>query len=517
MKEMVDQVLARLREQKIEVPEAEVEARLKMLVENYSVPEGEARRSVLNYFLKEHGVTPAARPASEKVKVSDVSERGRWVDLEVKVLDLWEPANETISQTGLIGDASGSMKFVKWAKSGLPDMEAGKSYLLKNVVTDEFQGRFSIKLNRTSQIEALEKEVEAKAASIAAPQGPTEDLLVSDIKEPGQWMNLRAKVLQLWEPTSDTISQTGLIGDATGRIKFVKWARDDLPELVEGKSYLLKNLVSDEFQGRFGVRFNKTSKIEELSDEVEASSAGAAQRLDVAAITEPGRWIDLRGKVVQLYEPRSDAISQAGLIGDETGIIKFVKWAKAGLPDLAEGKSYLFKNAVTDEFQGRFSIKLNRTSQIEELKEDIAVEPQSVEFSGAIVEIQKGSGLIKRCPICKRVLTKGICGEHGKVEGAYDLRIKAVLDDGRKAQDILINRETTERLVDLTLDQAKQMAMEALDHEVVRALIEGALIGRYYTVTGRRVDRYILVETINEMPPVSAKDADDLIGKVEVI
>lgn len=516
MKEMVDQVLARLREQKIEVPEAEVEARLKMLVENYRVPEGEARRSVLNYFLKEHGVTPVVRAASEKVKVSEVSEPGRWVDLEVKVLDLWEPGNETIAQTGLIGDGSGSMKFVKWAKSGLPDLEVGKSYLIKNVVTDEFQGKFSIKLNRTSQIEALDKEVEAKAVAVA-PQGTTEDLFVSDIKEPGRWMNLRVKVLQLWEPTSETISQTGLIGDASGRIKFVKWARDNLPELAEGKSYLLKNLVSDEFQGRFGVRFNRTSKIEELSSEVEAAPGGGTQRVNVVDVTEPGRWIDLRGKVVQLYEPRSDAISQAGLLGDETGVIRFVKWAKADLPDLAEGKSYLFKNAVTDEFQGRFSVKLNKTSQIEDLKEEILVEPQSIEFSGAIVEIQKGSGLIKRCPVCKRVLTKGICGEHGKVEGAYDLRIKAVLDDGRKAQDILINRETTERLVGLTLDQAKQMAMEALDHEVVRALIEGGLIGRYYKVTGRRVDRYIIVETINEMPPVLAEDVDDLIGMVEGI
>ncbi len=513
MKELVDQVLARLRDQKIEVPEADVEARLKMLVENYRVPEGEARRSVLNYFLKEHGVTPVARTAPEKVTVSQISEPGRWVDLEVKVLDLWEPANETISQTGLVGDSSGTMKFVKWAKSGLPDMGVGKSYLLKSVVTDEFQGRFSIKLNRTSQIEALEKEVEAAAL---APQGPTEDLSVVDIKEPGRWMNLRVKVLQLWEPTSETISQTGLIGDATGKIKFVKWARDDLPQLTEGKSYLLMNLVSDEFQGRFGVRFNRTSKIEELSEEVQAAPGGGAERVNVAEITEPGRWIDLRGKVVQLYEPRSEAISQAGLIGDETGVIRFVKWAKADLPQLVEGKSYLFKNAVTDEFQGRFSIKMNRTSQIEELKEDIAVEPQSVEFSGAIVEVQKGSGLIKRCPVCKRVLAKGICGEHGKVDGTYDLRIKAVLDDGRRAQDILINRETTERLVGLTLDQAKQMAMEALDHEVVRGLIEEHIVGKYYTVTGRRVDRYIIVESINEMSPVSSKDVDDLIGLVEV-
>jgi replication factor A1 len=408
MKELVDQISARLRDQKIEVPEEEISARLKMLIEDFRVPEGEARRSVMNYFLKEHGVMPLARASSEKVKIADIASSGRWVDLEVRILDLWEPANEIISQTGLIGDGSGSMKFVKWAKSGLPDLVLGKSYLLKRVVTDEFQGRFSAKLNRTSQIEPLELDVEAKAGSRSAEQ-----------------------------------------------IKIVE-------------------------------------------------------------IDEPGRWVDLKVKVVQLWETNSDSISQSGLVGDETGSIKFVKWVKADLPNMEEGKSYYLKNLVTDEFQGRFSVKLNRTSQIEPLETDIEVGSQAAEFSGALVDVQKGSGLIKRCPICKRSLAKGICSEHGKVEGTYDLRIKAVMDDGRRVQDVLINRETTERLVDLTLEDAKQMAMEALDHEVVRGMIENRLMGRYFIVTGPRVDRYILVETINEAPSVAEEDANDLIQAVEV-
>ena len=408
MKELVDQISARLRDQKIEVPEEEISARLKMLIEDFRVPEGEARRSVMNYFLKEHGVMPLARASSEKVKIADIASSGRWVDLEVRILDIWEPANDTISQTGLIGDGSGSMKFVKWAKSGLPDLVLGKSYLLKRVVTDEFQGRFSAKLNRTSQIEPLELDVEAKAGSRSAEQ-----------------------------------------------IKIVE-------------------------------------------------------------IDEPGRWVDLKVKVVQLWETNSDSISQSGLVGDETGSIKFVKWVKADLPNMEEGKSYYLKNLVTDEFQGRFSVKLNRTSQIEPLETDIEVGSQAAEFSGALVDVQKGSGLIKRCPICKRSLAKGICSEHGKVEGTYDLRIKAVMDDGRRVQDVLINRETTERLVDLTLEDAKQMAMEALDHEVVRGMIENRLMGRYFIVTGPRVDRYILVETINEAPSVAEEDANDLIQAVEV-
>ncbi len=408
MKELVDQISARLKDQKIQVPDEEIESRLRKLIEEFRVPESEARRSVLNYFFKEHGVMPQARASAEKAKISEINEPGRWVDLEVKVLDLWEPATEAIAQTGLVGDGSGSMKFVKWAKSGLPSLELGKSYRLKNVVTDEFQGRFSVKLNRTSLIEPLETDVEAKPAS------------------------------------------------------------------------------------------------------------QAAQPLKIVEINEPGRWADLKVKVTQLWETNSDAISQSGLIGDDTGTIKFVKWAKAELPSLEEGKSYQIKNVVTDEFQGRFSVKLNRTSKIEPLDIDIEVGSQAVEFTGALVDVQKGSGLIKRCPICKRSLAKGVCSEHGKVEGSYDLRIKAVIDDGRRVQDVLINRETTERLVGITLDSAKQMAMEALDHEVVRSMIEGKLVGRYFSITGPRVDRYILVETINEAAPVTASQVNELMATVEV-
>ncbi|HII06251.1 MAG TPA: replication protein A [Methanotrichaceae archaeon] len=413
MKAAVEQILARLRDQKVEVSADEVESRLRLLVEKFGVPEGEATRSVVNYFLKEHGIAPAsfATKKSESLKVGEIDGPGRWIDLEAKVVELWDPTSSAISQTGLIGDETGTIKFVKWTKSELPDLDPGKSYLFKNVVTDEFQGRFSVKLNRTSAIEELAEEVKA----------------------------------------------------------------------------------------------------------AEASASGSVQEMKIAEIAESARWIDLRAKVVQLWDPTSEAISQTGLIGDDTGVIKFVKWTKSELTDLVEGESYLFKNVVTDEFEGRFSVKLNRTSGTELLEEEIEVSPQEAKFSGAIVDVQKGSGLIKRCPVCRRMLTKGVCGEHGKQEGTYDLRIKAVLDDGVKVQEVLINRERTESLIGISMEEAKTMAMEALDHEVVKGMIEERLLGRYYTASGPTVDRYILVETISEVPPVTEEETDALVERVQEV
>jgi replication factor A1 len=411
MKEIVEQILARLRDQKVEVPADEVESRLRLLVEKFGVPEGEAARSVVNYFLKEHGIAPTSFSArkSERLKVGEINGSGRWIDLEVKVVELWEPTSSAISQTGLVGDDTGTIKFVKWTKSDLPELELGKSYLFKNVVTDEFQGRFSVKLNRTSGIEELASEVVA----------------------------------------------------------------------------------------------------------TDAPAGGTVQEMKISEIGEAGRWIDLRAKVVQLWDPTSETISQTGLIGDDSGVIKFVKWAKSELSDLAEGESYLFKNVVTDEFEGRFSVKLNRTSGIEPLEEEIEVSPQEAKFTGAMVDVQKGSGLIKRCPICRRMLTKGVCGEHGKQEGTYDLRIKAVLDDGVKVQEVLINRERTESLVGIEMEEAKTMAMEALDHEVVRGMIQERLLGRYYTVSGPTVDRYILVETISQLSPVAEEEVRALADRAK--
>jgi replication factor A1 len=221
-------------------------------------------------------------------------------------------------------------------------------------------------------------------------------------------------------------------------------------------------------------------------------------QVKVSDIIENEKWVTLRGKVIQLWESNHESVSQVGLLGDESGTIKFTKWTKASLPQVEEGKSYLFKNVITSEWQGKFSIKLNKTSAIEPIKEDIEVGSTPVEFSGAIVDIQSGSGLIKRCPQCNRALVKGACSEHGKVEGIYDLRVKAVMDDGEKVQDILLSREVTENLVGITLDKAKEMATEALDQAVVLDAIKSKLVGRYFVVSGAKLDRFILVESIKQ-------------------
>jgi len=236
---------------------------------------------------------------------------------------------------------------------------------------------------------------------------------------------------------------------------------------------------------------------------------GSATRAQVADIDEDEQWVDLRVTLVDLWEPRSDSIAQVGLLGDESGTIKFVAFETSDLPALSEGQSYALSNVVTDEYEGRYSVKLNRTTQITELDESIEVGDDADTVEGALVDIQSGSGLIKRCPEedCTRVLQNGRCSEHGQVDGGFDLRIKGVLDDGETVTEVIFDREATERLTGMTLEEAKDLAMDALDTTVVAEEMADDVLGRYYRVTGPTFGRYVLVDEFEEPGPVDVETA----------
>ena len=241
--------------------------------------------------------------------------------------------------------------------------------------------------------------------------------------------------------------------------------------------------------------------LDEANMDRDELAGGTSQSANVADIDTAEQWLDLTVKLVDLWEPGADSIAQVGLLGDETGTIKFTKWAKSELPSLEEGSVYRLENVVTDEYQGRFSVKLNSSTTIEELDVDFEVGDDSTEVDGALVDIQSGSGLIKRCPEedCTRVLQNGRCSEHGDVDGEFDLRIKGVLDDGTEIHEVIFNQESTENLTGITLDEAQQMAMDALDTEVVVEEMRGLVLGRYYRVAGPTLGRYVLANEIERL------------------
>ena len=385
---------------------------------------------------------------------------------------------------------------------------------------DKLANKFKVPMDeaKRSVINYFSKEHNIESNKLYANKSESMDVNVADISEADKWVNIRCKIVQLWDNPHESQSQVGLIGDETGIIKFTKWLRADLPNVEEGKCYLLKNVVSKEWDGKIDISLNSSSSIEEIEDGtivVISNQNVDSTDQNIVDIVEADKWVNIRCKIVQLWDNPHESQSQVGLIGDETGTIKFTKWLRADLPDVEEGKCYLFKNVVSKEWDGKFDISLNSSSSIEEIDEDIEVGTSTVTFTGALVDIQSGSGLIKRCPECNRALTKGACTEHGKVEGLYDLRIKAVLDDGIVTQEALLNRELTEQVGDMTLDNAIAMAADALDQGVILDGLKNKLVGKYYTVTGAKFER-ILVDSIEQESQVDTALIDDLLAEVVV-
>jgi replication factor A1 len=95
------------------------------------------------------------------------------------------------------------------------------------------------------------------------------------------------------------------------------------------------------------------------------------------------------------------------------------------------------------------------------------------------------------------------------------LRLKAVLDTGTITQDVLLKREVTEEISGITLEGAIAMAADALDQGVVLEAMKQKLVGKYYTVSGARVDRYILVESIKKESILDPKLLAELINEAE--
>jgi replication factor A1 len=276
---------------------------------------------------------------------------------------------------------------------------------------------------------------------------------------------------------------------------------DQMEITVEEVEERLDTLVNEYQVPVEEARRSVTSNYYDEVDVDQDSLSDANEQREIGSVNAAEEWIDITAKVVELWEPRSDAIAQVGLVGDETGRIKFTSWAKSDLPTLEEGSVYQLGNVVTDEYQGQFSVKLNRTTTIEEVDDEIEVGDNSTEVEGALIDIQSGSGLIKRCPTedCTRVLQNGRCSEHGEVDGEFDLRIKGVLDNGTAVHEVIFNREMTEEFADITLSEAKERAMDALDTTVVADDITEDVLGKYYRVSGPELGRYVLVDEYEKL------------------
>ena len=111
---------------------------------------------------------------------------------------------------------------------------------------------------------------------------------------------------------------------------------DHIEVTVEEIAERLDNLVSEYKVPIEEARRSVESHYLDRADLEREELSGSNSEIEIADIDAPEEWVDLTAKVVELWDPRSDAVAQVGLLGDPTGTVKFTKWAKSDLPTLEE-------------------------------------------------------------------------------------------------------------------------------------------------------------------------------------
>ncbi|MDD1677771.1 MAG: nucleotide-binding protein [Methanomicrobiales archaeon] len=318
----------------------------------------------------------------------------------------------------------------------------------------------------------------------------------SDMKEigsllPGEWVTIEGKVVSLSTPPTPAIAQAGILADPSGAIRFVVWSRAGTPPLTEGSWYRIESAVVDEYRGSPSLSIHTGTTIAPSDQDIPIIP-------EIKKISElkPGIG-NLRAKMIQEWEPSHPRMLQVGLLGDESGTIKFTIWKDSGKEPLELDKVYSIYYAQVDEFGGRLGLNLTGAMYVPEEMEIVVRSGETV--SGALVHIAPGSGLVKRCPVdgCNRVLSRqNYCPVH-EIQSTfrYDLRIKGVLDSGTKTYNLLISRPVVEQMTGMSLEAAVELAENnPLGMDEVFFKMRDLVQGRYFICRGSEMEDRVLVK-----------------------
>ncbi|MCG7844738.1 MAG: hypothetical protein MIO90_04840, partial [Methanomassiliicoccales archaeon] len=234
-------------------------------------------------------------------------------------------------------------------------------------------------------------------------------------------------------------------------------------------------------------------------------SGGGSCEVKISELADGMNYVVISGKVTKV-ETKEITVSGekknivTGILTDDTGSVEFTVWGES---KVNEEEDVRIVGAYVKSWRGMPKLNLGDRAEVEVLAKgvlgdvtsgspkvrtledvELAGGAMDVLVRGTLVDVREGSGLVKRCPECRRVLQKGACRIHAKVKGFDDLRIKAILDDGTSSMNVVFAKELTEKLLGINLEQAVKMTMEESNLDLIKEMAEEKLFARTMEVRG---------------------------------
>lgn len=230
--ESAEKIVKLFKEKEIDLSKKSVVEDLTKLVgDDFALTINDAVRAVVGKYSRQHNVKIqfGGNSTGDIIPIKDL-QPNTWVSVEGEVIEVSKPKSERIHQIAVITDGTSSIRVTVWNRKPdephVQDLIPGKWYKISNAVVNVFNDTQSLGVQKGTNVAEIDKKVKLD---------PTFTKIIE--LKPGI-VNICGKITKLFEPKSDKVHQSGIIGDETGSANFVIWASTKpKKKLKEGKVY----------------------------------------------------------------------------------------------------------------------------------------------------------------------------------------------------------------------------------------------------------------------------------------
>ena len=449
----------------------------------------------------------------------------------------------------MIGDETGTVQFTVWNAENI-DMSEGQSYTFKGAYTRIWSDQIQVNVGNRGTVEPLDKEIITTSSPIIpskpASQAPGVRKKISELSGSESNVDILAKVLFAERRDVSIKGEprtiiSGTLGDETGTAPFTAWDGNAV-NIEAGSAYLISNaytkLWNDRVQINLGTRCSVAKEDVEISTPERQQIVYSPSVAKVCDLREGIGNVTVSGKILSIETRMINARGEekqvwSGQLADETGKIQFSAWND---PGVSEGDAVRIENGYIRSWKGIPQLNIGDRSKVDKIDDtfgdvsSVASSKKTVgeivatgggldmSVTGTVMDIRSGSGIIKRCPECKRSILGNECITHGSVDPVHDLRMKIIIDDGTGAMSAIVNRMVTEKLTGVTLADAEEYAAENGESSVAKVLGDRILLRNVTFIGNVMSDEYGPSMIVRDAEPENrdmAKEAEELLTAVE--
>ena len=547
---------------KQECPEAddsEIEEEFRRYEDEFLIPPEDALRSVVRKFQTASGmeVTNLASPAKVEKKVNRFSELGaddRNVTIEVAVIS-YSPRIQMVRGEerqvafGWIednpwenSDQRERWDYKDWGEQS-ENLAPGSVVRLEGASVNEWNDKRSINVNRTTRVTVL-REGGAPVTQIS-----DDPVTIEAASENEGYVNLVARLIS---SKPDVIVKRdgsgqldvvrGRLADSSGSIGFLSW----VPlEHEPGALLKIDGASVRKFRETPEINIGDRTRIEVFHDTAFASMDDLSQANKVSISELRNGMSDIEITVqVESWDQRSftsedgtERVVRSGDVLDPSGRCRLTAWCEI---DPKQGDFLHLTGSRVQYWQGSPDLVVDDAAQVTDLSDSPwdSIDPEQhwvevdlttmvtsgsrrgIRTNGTIVAVRRDSGIIERCPECRRVLRDGACIDHGPQRGVEDLRLRFVIDDGVSNASLLLAKDPSEAFLGMDQEAVREQ-VDKDGQDGFAAFLRERVLARRLSVRGRSIiddqGAMLLADEVEQDETTSADAANEVMQRWEVV